>query len=560
MLRVREACARVCATRAGDPVGSGGGVGLTARRLVAGSLAGFASFLTVTDYLLWGRAFLPESGVGLFGTDDILLWYSVPALLATAAALAVPLAAGRLSKRGGGPGRLRADALAALGTSCLFGALVLLECMFVAGLGILPMLVAVALLAGVGVGASLLAWQCLFAAMEGRLLARSVLGSCVLFPLVAMGCTFLPRLAECGTTCALLLVSCVLRRRVVRACAGGDLAAESWGAGSEPAGLRAILPEWGPTALCLGSLGFVTGISRTLTLSAVQSGTGLVLESLACIFAVALLLVAVWAVRGELLPPTTFYQIAFPVVATGFVAFSIVQSDFTSSFAGLSYFWFELALIVAIVQTVQTVHAGRVGGTADGDGVAGRDGGSAALGSAVAYGFVTGSAYLALGLGTVVGIALRRWVAGGTFPLFFVVVIVCLYALSIPLVLQVRRRPAAPPQPQGGPGTGAGAGSGAVDTGSPADTGAGVGLSDVYDVLGRHVEALSARYGLTRREREVLAFILLGNDSPTIAERLTLSDNTVRSHKKNLYRKLGIHSKQELLELIGSERNATTEV
>ena len=82
----------------------------------------------------------------------------------------------------------------------------------------------------------------------------------------------------------------------------------------------------------------------------------------------------------------------------------------------------------------------------------------------------------------------------------------------------------------------------------------------MYDVLGRHVEALSARYGLTRREREVLAFILLGHDSPTIAERLTLSDNTVRSHKKNLYRKLGIHSKQELLELIGSERNATTEV
>ncbi len=524
--------------------GSEGGVGLTARKLVpewatslgcraVGTLVGFASFLTVMDYLLWGRAFLPELGNRLFETADILLWYSVPALLVIALTLAAPLMARTLSKGRGGSERMRADFLSVLGTSCLLIALVLLGCMFVVNLGMIPLLVAAGLLAGAGMGMTLLAWQLLFASMEVRTLTCSVLGSCVLFPLVSMGCMLLPQLAECGATCALLLVSCVLRWR-----AAGVRADEGLGGGAGFDDLHALSSEWGPTALCLGSLGFVTGISRTLTLSVAQSSSGLVLESLACTFAVALLLVVVWAIRGALLSPTTFYQIAFPIVATGFVAFSIVQSDFTSSFAGLSYFFFELALIVAIVQTVQTVQAG---GPMDGERRGRQAEASVGMASAAAYGFVTGAAYLLLGLGTVVGIVLRRWVAGGSFPLFFVVVIVCLYALSIPLVLQALRRPAKAPQ---------------VNEDREPDT----GLSDVYNALDRHVEVLSTRYGLTKREREVLAFILLGHDSPSIAERLALSDNTVRSHKKSLYRKLGIHSKQELLELIGSNRDSTTEL
>ena len=41
-----------------------------------------------------------------------------------------------------------------------------------------------------------------------------------------------------------------------------------------------------------------------------------------------------------------------------------------------------------------------------------------------------------------------------------------------------------------------------------------------------------------------------GRDVPSIAKQLFISENTVRSHSKSIYRKLKIHSKQELLDLL----------
>ena len=37
---------------------------------------------------------------------------------------------------------------------------------------------------------------------------------------------------------------------------------------------------------------------------------------------------------------------------------------------------------------------------------------------------------------------------------------------------------------------------------------------------------------------------------PSIAKQLFISENTVRSHSKSIYKKLDIHSKQELLDLL----------
>jgi two-component system response regulator NreC len=51
---------------------------------------------------------------------------------------------------------------------------------------------------------------------------------------------------------------------------------------------------------------------------------------------------------------------------------------------------------------------------------------------------------------------------------------------------------------------------------------------------------------LTDREREVLQLIAEGHSSREIAERLTISENTVRTHRANLMDKLTIHSTAEL--------------
>lgn len=53
---------------------------------------------------------------------------------------------------------------------------------------------------------------------------------------------------------------------------------------------------------------------------------------------------------------------------------------------------------------------------------------------------------------------------------------------------------------------------------------------------------------LTAREREVLTLIAHGLTNSEIAERLTLSVNTVKTHRRNIYQKLDIHNRAALIE------------
>ncbi len=52
---------------------------------------------------------------------------------------------------------------------------------------------------------------------------------------------------------------------------------------------------------------------------------------------------------------------------------------------------------------------------------------------------------------------------------------------------------------------------------------------------------------LTKRETEVLEQLLLGLNPGSIALRLSISENTAKTHIRRIYGKLGIHSRQELL-------------
>lgn len=51
--------------------------------------------------------------------------------------------------------------------------------------------------------------------------------------------------------------------------------------------------------------------------------------------------------------------------------------------------------------------------------------------------------------------------------------------------------------------------------------------------------------GLTDRELEVLTLLARGEDTKRIADRLTLSPNTIRNHVTRLMAKLGVHSRLE---------------
>ena len=64
---------------------------------------------------------------------------------------------------------------------------------------------------------------------------------------------------------------------------------------------------------------------------------------------------------------------------------------------------------------------------------------------------------------------------------------------------------------------------------------------------------VARRHGLSAREQEVMELIAQGRDTAAIQERLALSASTVQTHRAHIYRKLDIHSKQELIDAIESE-------
>lgn len=69
-------------------------------------------------------------------------------------------------------------------------------------------------------------------------------------------------------------------------------------------------------------------------------------------------------------------------------------------------------------------------------------------------------------------------------------------------------------------------------------------------VLGDRCAAVAADYGLTPREGEVFALLAQGRTVGVVREKLVISLNTARFHTKNIYAKLGVHSQQELIDLV----------
>lgn len=57
-------------------------------------------------------------------------------------------------------------------------------------------------------------------------------------------------------------------------------------------------------------------------------------------------------------------------------------------------------------------------------------------------------------------------------------------------------------------------------------------------------------YGLTPREAEIVELLARGRNSQAIQEKLVVSRNTVKTHVKNIYLKLDVHSQQELIDLV----------
>ncbi|WP_418864523.1 response regulator transcription factor [Slackia exigua] len=74
-----------------------------------------------------------------------------------------------------------------------------------------------------------------------------------------------------------------------------------------------------------------------------------------------------------------------------------------------------------------------------------------------------------------------------------------------------------------------------------------------YGRFKRKCAAVAERYLLTHKETEVLFLLAKGNNTAAIQENLYISAGTANTHMRHIYRKLNVHSQQELIDLVESE-------
>ncbi len=79
---------------------------------------------------------------------------------------------------------------------------------------------------------------------------------------------------------------------------------------------------------------------------------------------------------------------------------------------------------------------------------------------------------------------------------------------------------------------------------------------DDDQAFGSRCARIAERCGLTDREGEILGYLARGRTNVYIAGVLFVSENTVRSHVRNIYSKLDVHTRQQLIDLVEAETDA----
>ena len=64
------------------------------------------------------------------------------------------------------------------------------------------------------------------------------------------------------------------------------------------------------------------------------------------------------------------------------------------------------------------------------------------------------------------------------------------------------------------------------------------------------MEKVASDYGLTQRERDTASLIAQGYSFKRVAEELCVVPGTVQGYSKSIYRKMGVHKKDELIEIV----------
>lgn len=508
---------------------------------------GYALFLAVNATGVWGGVFpfLPFS----FQTPQILFWFFLAQSAAFAAAFfSEAVAAYRL------PQRARRFMVKPVVAVYLLGWCCLIAATYLDG-WVLPLVAVGGLLLGFGSAEFYMLWQRLFASSDSREGTRDLAVGTALSALFYCALYFIPVAVTAYLVPLVFLplfgLAIVLRSRAM------DLDQPMFQdvpRDHPQVYRRAVAGVW-RSALCVGALGFCAGVMRALAVADPAVGSYVNVLSMAATLAAAVALLAVWYARNLRLSVAGIYRVCFPLLITAFAAMPFAGTAYASWLAAGLYALYSAAIVLMMIQCAQTAR---------------EDG----INPLVVYGIFGGIVYALHDVGFIVGNLAEGVSALGHSPLMLAALAAVWLLALMHFVGEggwARRAGAeagvielvAPRADADGRGLRDGVTAGLSEARAPAPAGApaAAGGSDssggaegagprYRDRLSKQVAALRLHYGLSARETEVMELVARGTSVPRIAEQLVLSENTVRTHTKRIYAKLGVHKKQELLDLI----------
>ncbi len=537
---------------------------------------GYATVLSINAASIWGGVYpyLPD----LYRSADVTaLFY----LVQMVAFLLMFCAAGAMTWRSSR--WARKVHVAAFSAPLMTGPLMLIAAMYVEELA-LAFVVAAAVLVGVGSAGFLISWQRVFASMEtvaGTLaLIKGTAASALLY--------FALCLIPAALTSYLIPLVMVPLAGLCLWIAAGKTDVEQPMFEDVPCEhvvvYRNALRESLPVAISIGAFGFSSGAIRFIAVTHQELFGMINIASMAFLLVVTVILFAVWRTRAFRLDLVTVFRAMFPVAGTCLVILPFAGEGFADVGFAVTYACFALTCMLMMMHCAQIS----------------RDSG---ISPVFIYAFYAAVAYFMQMCGYVVGYASGSGASLGLEQLSLVAV-VSLYVMLLVALLgrrvsklhtsrleflmvsprRVEDAGSSGAAEEADDAEGAGGVEGATARGGAAP--GGTGASRVSDGRGVDLDSSAASgagprgsiartagslgadargtedltaircarvrelYGLSSREAEVMELIVRGNTGPAIAEMLFISENTMRTHSKRIYAKMGMHEKQELVVLV----------
>lgn len=310
---------------------------------------------------------------------------------------------------------------------------------------------------------------------------------------------------------------------------------------------RNALHESVSPALSVGALGFVAGAIRFIAVTHQGLMDAINIFSMVALFAVVTVFYLLWQHRTLRVSLSSVFLVLFPLVALCLMVMPFLGAAFTNAGFGIANGCFMLACLFMMM------HCGQLS----------RDNG---VNPILIYGFYGAFAYSPQIAGYLVGYGSGIEMQWG-IEQFSLVSLASLFVMLLAALVGIRwreRGSSAPAQgvelltlaPVAGRSTSASPGNSeltaAIDAPEEPFASESIPSPAAFDSLSERCRQVGRDFGLSSREVEVMELIARGYTGPAIAEKLFISENTMRTHNKRIYVKLDVHKKTELLQLIES--------